>query len=87
LVVKVAVELAKCRMVVDKFHFDHNHTSKYCTLNCSPHAIPELRQANMSICEQSFKRIGKYKGSFRFMNKTRFNFMLLLLTHKHNSFM
>ena len=81
---QVAHELARCKMVVDRFHYDFNHTSKYCTMHCSPHSIPELRGANMEVCEQVFKKLGKYAGSFRYLNRVRFNFMLLLLSHKHN---
>ena len=85
LTLQVAQELAKCKMVVDRFHYDYNHTSKFCTVNCSPHGIPELKGANMEICEQTFKKLGKHAGSFRYFNRSRFNCMLLLLSHKHNN--
>jgi hypothetical protein len=71
-------------MVVDKFHFDTNHTGKYCTLHCSPYKFPQLKHANMSVCEQRFKWLGKFSSAFRYMNRVRFNFMLLLLTLTDN---
>lgn len=69
------------RMVVDKFHFNENHTGDYCTANCSPHALPELDDvtANTQVAEQSFKNLAEFKKVFRYMNKARFNFMLMLV--------
>jgi hypothetical protein len=81
---QVATELAKCFMVVDNFHYDTNHTGKYCALNCSPHNHPIIKDANTNVCEQRFRWLNKYKNSFRHMKRAWFNFMLLLLTHKYN---
>lgn len=78
------------RMVVDKFHFNENHTGADCAAYCSysPHALDELSDANTQVAEQSFKRLASFKHTFRYMNKVHFNFMLMLmckLTRKLNS--
>lgn len=61
--------------VVDKFHF-RNHVGRYCRRFCNPHKWPLLKDANMSVAEQSFKYVARYKVSMRYMNNVRFNFML-----------
>lgn len=67
------------RMLVDKFHFNENHTGAYCARHCSPHSVPELIKANTQVAEQSFKYVARFKHSFRYMNKQRFNFMLMMV--------
>jgi hypothetical protein len=57
-------------------HFDTNHTGKYCTLNCSPYKHPKLKTANMSVCEQRFKWLGRFSPAFRYANSVRFNFVV-----------
>lgn len=73
-------ELARdVRMVVDKFHFNKNHPGENCAANCSPHALPELDHANTEVAKQNFKNLAEFKKVFRYMNKARFNFMLMLV--------
>jgi hypothetical protein len=68
---------------VDFFHFRENHTGAYCMRETNPHKYPVLtdprNQVNMSIAEQSFKYVARFKHAFRYMNYRRFNFMLLLV--------
>lgn len=74
---QLAHDLAKLEIVVDRFHFDENHTGKYCTENCSPYRIPLLQQINMSVAEQQFSWFKEYARMMRPMNAARFNFFLL----------
>eukprot|EP00877_Chromochloris_zofingiensis_P007267 jgi/Chrzof1/2794/UNPLg00708.t1 len=66
------------RKVVDKFHF-RNHVGRYCKKYANPHRWPELKHVNMSVAEQYFKRMARFKVSLRYMNKERFGFMLQMI--------
>lgn len=52
---------------VDKFHFKKNHTAAYCELYTNPCKVDLLNdpRCNMSIAEQRFKHVARYKHLFR----------------------
>lgn len=52
---------------MDKFHFKKNHTAAYCEANTNPYRVPLLDndQTNMSVAEQRFKHVARYKHIFR----------------------
>ncbi len=54
---------------------------EWCKANVNPYKIPLLKhnKANLSVCEQRFSWMKHFKYSFRYMNKQRFNFMLLVV--------
>lgn len=69
--------VTQTRKVVDKFHFA-GHVGAYCKKYTNPYLWDELPD-NMSIAEQYFKRIGRFKHTFRYMNRSRFQFMLQVI--------
>ncbi len=75
-----AVLVVEAEHAVDKFHFEHNHKGAWCQKNVNSHSHPELNAiGNTSICEQRFKHFGRFKHALRYMNRPRFNWMLLVI--------
>lgn len=72
---KISEYVTDVRKVVDKFHFKA-HRGVYCKKYANPNHWPDLKDVNMSIAEQYFKRQAKFKYTLRHMNAVRFNFML-----------
>jgi hypothetical protein len=72
----------KVDIVVDRFHFNENHTCAYCSKYCSPYKVAALNKpgTNMSVAEQQFSTFKKYNAVMRCMNKERFEFMLMVIT-------
>jgi hypothetical protein len=71
---KIEEFVVETRKVVDKFHF-RNHVGAYRRKFANPHKWPDL-PSNMSVAEQYFKRMARFKRSFCYMNRSRFRFML-----------
>jgi hypothetical protein len=78
---------------VDAFHFSKNHTGKYCHKHCNPNkndVLSALKQSgalNLSVCEQRFSKLSRYRFAFASMNMATFNFMAQLLVWlDHRSF-
>jgi hypothetical protein len=74
---KIGEFVTDTRKVVDKFHF-RNHVGAYCKRYANPYIWDELPD-NMSVAEQYFKRQARFKRSMRYMNRSRFRFMLQLV--------
>lgn len=68
-------QLSSQPLVVDKFHFK-SHVGEYCRRHCNPGAWPQLASTNMSIAEQAFRVQGRLSRSFRYLNRSRFQFLL-----------
>lgn len=68
--------------VVDKFHFQKNHKGAWCDLNTNPYKVKALMdgRTNMSVCEQRFKHVGKYSGTFRQLGEERFAAMIQIVS-------
>lgn len=66
------------RKVVDKICYV-GHVGAYCKKYTNPYAGGSDVPKNMSIAEQYFRRFGRFKSSFRLMNLSRFQFMLVYM--------
>lgn len=82
--------LDEATLLVDKFHFIHNHKGKWCDANVNPLTNPSLQAAaaeggiNTQVCEQRFKYIAGYKYVMRNMTYTHFWWYALMITrHDH----
>ncbi|PSC67164.1 hypothetical protein C2E20_9143 [Micractinium conductrix] len=62
---KVAQFVDTVIKVVDFFHFNKNHTGKWCHKHVNPHKCELLKghRHNLSICEQRFKWVSQFKTS------------------------
>ena len=72
--------IEKVTPVVDKFHFRKNHKGKFCSKYTNPYKIPELKDANLSLCEQKFSIVANHRHHMNQMGRDRFKFMLSKLS-------
>lgn len=68
--------LDSATLIVDKFHFMHNHKGKWCNNNVNPLTNQFMLSANKGlnteVCEQRFKHIAGFKSVLHGMNFRNF---------------